>query len=135
MIVPAARGVHGAEMETVKFDAAPIYTAPGHDDVVARRLQGAPASSAAFATVGHSHVPDGAVIPMDRGAVDKIYIVTEGSLSILQEDGMRHVLHVGDSIFIPTGEGRAVVNDSGRAASMVVVTPGAGAAAPSTTAS
>lgn len=118
-------------MEVVRFDGAPIYTAPGHDDVVARRLQGAPASAAAFALVGHSHVPDGAVIPMDRGAIDKIYVVTEGALAILQEDGARHDLHVGDSIFIPAGEGRAVVNDSGGAAAMIVVTPGPAPAAPS----
>ena len=117
-------------MEVVRFDHAPIYTAPGHDDVVARRLQGAPASTAVFALVGHSHVPNGAVIPMDRGVTDKIYVVSEGVLVILQEDDTRHILNVGDSIFIPAGEGRAVANNSGESAAMIVVTPGAASAAP-----
>ena len=110
-------------MQVVRFEAAPIYTAPGHDDVVARRLQGGVASAATFAMVGHSLVPHGAVIPMDRGATDKVYVVTEGVLIVLQEDDVRNVLHVGDSIFIPAGEGRAVMNESGEVAAMLVVTP------------
>ena len=110
-------------MEVVKFDQAPFYTAPGHEDVVARRLQGGAASTAAFALVGHSSLPDGGVIPMDRGTFDKIYVVTEGALAIVEEAGPRHVLHVGDSIFIAAGEGRSVVNDSGAPAGMIVVTP------------
>lgn len=110
-------------MEVVKFGDAPSYTAPNHEDVAARRLQGGAASGADFVLVGHTALPDGAVIPMDAGPIGKIYVVTEGAVTIEQADGARHVLHPSDSVFIPAGEARAVRNDSGAAAAMIVVTP------------
>ncbi len=110
-------------MEVVRFADAPLYTAPGHEEVVARRLQGGEASSAGFAMVGHSTFPDGAIIPMDTGTFSKVYVVTEGALVIEQGDGVRHVLQVGDSIHVAAGEARAVLNESGGPAAMLVVTP------------
>ena len=110
-------------MQTVRFADAPLYSAPGHEDVVARRLQGGEASAADVATVGHSYLPDRAVVPMAAGAFGKVYVVTEGSLVIEQADGARHVLHPLDSIFIAAGEARAVINESGAPAAMIVVTP------------
>ena len=110
-------------MDVVTFANAPFYTAPDHDDVVARRLQGGEASSADFAMVGHSTLPAGAVIPMGAGSVGKVYVVTEGAITIEQADGVRHVLGAGDSIFIAAGEARAVLNDGGRPAAMIVITP------------
>ena len=112
-------------MQTVKFADAPFYTAPGHEDVVARRLQGAEASTADVATVGHSWLPDRALVPMAAGTFGKVYVVTEGTLVIEQADGVRHVLHALDSIFIAAGEERAVRNESGAPAAMIVITPAA----------
>ena len=110
-------------MHVVRFKDAPDYTAPGHDDVEARRLQGGAAGGADFVLVGHSSLRVGAVIPMDAGEIGKVYVVTEGELVIEQEDGLRHVLERGDSIFIPVGEARAVRNASGARAAMIVITP------------
>src|SRR5882757_5037276 len=98
-------------MEVVRFADAPHYTAPGHEEVVARRLQGGEASSAGFAMVGHSTFPVGSVVPMDTGTFGKIYVVTEGTLTVEQGDGAKHVLEVGDSIYVATGEARAVLNE------------------------
>ena len=110
-------------MDVVRFSDAPFYTAPDHEEIVARRLQGGEASTADFAMVGHSSFPVGAVIPMGAGTFGKVYVVTEGALTIEQADGLRHVLHPGDSIFISTGEARAMRNESGGPAAMIVVTP------------
>ncbi len=110
-------------MDVVKFANAPFYTAPDHEEIVARRLQGGEASAADFVMVGHSSFPDGAVIPMGAGTFGKVYVVTEGALTIEQEDGVRHVLHTGDSIFIAAGEARAMRNEGGSPAAMIVVTP------------
>jgi len=110
-------------MEIVRFDDAPAYTAPDHNDVTARRLQGGEASAADFVLVGHSSLPAGATIPMDAGPMGKIYVVMGGAITIEQEDGARHVLAPGDSIFIPAGEPRAVLNASGAPAAMIVITP------------
>ena len=110
-------------MEVVRFGDAPAYTAPNHEDVAARRLQGGEASTADFVLVGHSSLPAGAVIPMGAGPVGKVYVVTEGVITIEQEDGRRHALTPGDSIFISAGEPRAVLNIGGAPAAMIVITP------------
>ena len=110
-------------MEVVKFADAPFYTAPDHEDVIARRLQGGQASTTAFALVGHSYFRDGAVVPMGAGAIGKVYVITEGTLVIEQPDGVRHVLNALDSIFIAPGEARAIRNESGAPATMIVITP------------
>ena len=64
-------------MVVVEFANAPFYTAPGHDDGVARRLQSAEASGADFALVGHSTLIDGTIIPMDAAPIGKVYVVTK----------------------------------------------------------
>ena len=110
-------------MEVVRFAEAPHYTAPDHEDVVARRLQGGVASSTDFALVGHSYFRAGAVVPMGAGAIGKVYVITEGTLIIEQPDGVRHILHALDSIFIAADEARAIRNDSGAPATMIVITP------------
>lgn len=110
-------------MEIVRFADAPRYTAADHDDIAARRLQGDTATSADFALVGHSHFPPGAAVPMDAAPIGKIYIVVEGMITIEQADGVRHALGRLDSIFVPAGEARAVMNDSDAAAAIIVVTP------------
>lgn len=110
-------------MDVVKFADAQFYTLPDHEEVVARRLQGAEASAAAFAVVGHSTFPAGARVPMGAGPIPKIYVVTEGELTVEQADGARHVLGVGDSIHIAPDEARAIVNAGDGPAAMIVVTP------------
>ena len=110
-------------MEVVTFIRAPLYTAPDHDDVVARRLQGGEASSADFALVGHSTLKAGAVIPMSAGDIGKVYVCLEGELIVIGKTGERHVLRPLDSIFIAAGEVRAVHNEGEADATMIVVTP------------
>ena len=110
-------------MDIVRFADAPFYTAPDHDDVVARRLQGGQASTTDFALVGHSYFRDGAVVPMGAGAIGKVYVITDGTLIVEQPDCVRHVLHALDSIFIAAGEARAIRNESGAPATMIVITP------------
>lgn len=110
-------------MEVVRFAKAPFYTLPGHEEITARRLQGAEASSANFVVVGHSTFLRGAVVPMDAGSISKIYIVTEGVLTVEQQNGTTHALSVGDSILIATGEARAIRNEGDGTAAMIVITP------------
>ncbi len=114
-------------MEIVRFADAPVYTAPNHDDVTARRLQGGEATTAGFVLVGHSEFQPGAAVPMEASPIGKIYVVAQGVISIEQSDGVRHRLQQWDSIFVPAGEARAVVNDSGAPAAIIVVTPPASA--------
>ena len=110
-------------MDVVKFADAPFYFPPNHEGVTARRLQGDEASSADIAWVGYSDFPPGVMVPMEAGSVGKIYVVTQGVLTVVQADGVRHRLGQWDSIFIAAGEARAVENDSGAPAAIIVVTP------------
>lgn len=110
-------------MDVVRFAEAPFYTLPGHDEITARRLQGAEASAADFAVVGHSTFPPGAVVPMEAGSISKIYVVTQGVLTVEQEDRVTHDLAAGDSILIASGEARAIRNGGSSTAAMIVVTP------------
>lgn len=110
-------------MDIVKFAEAPLYFPPNHEGITARRLQGDTASGSDVAWVGYSDFPPGAVVPMEAGPIGKIYVVTAGSLTIVQEDRTRHQLQQWDSIFIPAGEARAVENDSGAPAAIIVITP------------
>ena len=110
-------------MEVVTFAQASFYAPPDHEEIVARRLQGGEASTADFATVGHSTFPAGAAIAMGAGSFGRIYVVTQGALTVEQADGVRHLLNPGDSIFIAPGEARAMRNEGGETAEMIVVTP------------
>ena len=110
-------------MDVVKFGNAPFYTAPNHDGVTARRLQGGAASSADFVLVGYSEFPPGVALPMEAAAIGKIYVVTQGVIVIQQADGVRHRLEKWDSIFVPPNEALAVINDGSEPAAMIVITP------------
>ena len=110
-------------MEIMKFADAPQYTLPNHDDVIARRLQGSPASTANFALVGHSQFPPGAIVPMDVAPIGRIYVVVQGTILVEQANGLRHSLNQLDSVFVPAGEARAVSNESGDMAAIIVITP------------
>ena len=110
-------------MHIVRFEQAPAYTAPDHDDVVARRLQGGEAGGADFVLVGHSTFAAGAGVPMDASPIGKVYVITEGAITIEQEDGTQHVLRQWDSLFVPPGEARAVRNNGDASASLIVITP------------
>lgn len=110
-------------MHVVRFADAPHYTLPDHEQVTARRLQGLEAGPTEFAVVGHSVFPPGSVVPMGAGPIGKIYVVSEGVLTIEQADSGRHSLGVGDSIFIAAGEARAVLNLGDVPAAMLVITP------------
>lgn len=110
-------------MEVMRLSDAPHYTLPDHEDVVARRLQGGEATALDFAMIGHSILRPFGKVPMGAGPFGKVYIVTEGTLVIIQSDGAKHKLDAGDSVFIPPNEARAVANESDAPATMIVVTP------------
>lgn len=110
-------------MQVTRFAAAPRYDAPKHFDMRSLRLQGFDVSSSKFAWVGLSHfLPEGGA-DMDVGALEKIYIVLCGEVTIDLADGTSQVLGPLDSCLIPAGEGRAIRNAGNGVATMLVVMP------------
>ena len=60
---------------------------------------------------------------MDAGALEKIYVVLAGRITVQLGDGTRHVLGPLDSCHIPGGEARSVLNETSEMASMLVMMP------------
>jgi glyoxylate utilization-related uncharacterized protein len=110
-------------MQITRFAEARRYDAPKHFDMRSLRLQGFDASASQFAWVGLSHFLPAGGAEMDAGALEKIYVVIEGEVTIQLGDGTVHVLRALDSCHIPGGESRAIRNDSNAMATMIVVMP------------
>jgi mannose-6-phosphate isomerase-like protein (cupin superfamily) len=110
-------------MQITRFADAPRYDAPKHFDMRSLRLQGFDVSASKFAWVGLSHfLPQGGA-EMDAGALEKIYVVLAGEVTIELGDGTRHVLKRLDSCHIPGGEARSIRNQGNEIATMLVVMP------------
>jgi glyoxylate utilization-related uncharacterized protein len=110
-------------MQITRFADARRYDAPKHFDMRSLRLQGFDMSASKFAWVGVSHfLPQGGA-EMDAGALEKIYVVLEGEITVKLADGTSHVLGALDSCHIPGGEGRSIRNDGNSVATMLVVMP------------
>jgi mannose-6-phosphate isomerase-like protein (cupin superfamily) len=110
-------------MQITRFAEARRYDAPKHFDMRSLRLQGFDASAAKFAWVGLSHfLPQGGA-EMDAGALEKIYVVLAGEVTVELAGGTRYVLKALDSCHIPGGEARAIRNDGNCVATMLVIMP------------
>jgi len=110
-------------MQITRFAHARRYDAPKHFDMRSLRLQGFDASASKFAWVGVSHfLPQGGA-EMDESALEKIYVVLEGAVTVTLADGTAHVLRALDSCHIPGGEGRRICNDGNSVATMLIVMP------------
>ena len=111
-------------MDLTTHSAAARFAPPNHDGVEAARLQ-----ATHFAMVALADWPAGSTATMEAAPIAKIYVIVEGTLTVVALDGARHRLARYDSIHIPAGEARAIVNETDARAAMIVVTPGAGATA------
>lgn len=110
-------------MQITRFDAAPRYDAPKHFDMRSLRIQGFDVTAAKFAWMGISHfLPQGGA-EMDSGALEKIYVVLAGQVTVELGDGSIHVLSPLDSCHIPAGEARAIRNEGNAVATMLVAMP------------
>jgi glyoxylate utilization-related uncharacterized protein len=110
-------------MQITRFAEARRYDAPKHFDMRSLRLQGFDVTASQFAWVGLSHfLPQGGA-EMDAGALEKIYVVLAGEVTVQLADGTQHALQPFDSCHIPGGEARAIRNDGNAVATMLVVMP------------
>lgn len=98
------------------------YEAPNHFDVRGLRLQGLDAGGAEQLWVGLSHfLPDAKAGP-DAGALEKVYVVIAGHMTLISE-GSTVVLGPLDSVTIPANVEREVRNDTNEVATMLVIMP------------
>ena len=57
-----------------------------------------------------------------RTPIEKVYVVTEGEVTIVTDDG-EATLGPYDSIYLAPGEGRSIENRTNRPASMITIMP------------
>ena len=110
-------------MQITRFDQAARYDAPKHFDMRSLRIQGFDVTDAKFAWMGISHILPQGGAEMDAGALEKIYVVLAGRVTVELGSGETHVLSPLDSCHIPAGEARALRNDGNAVATMLVAMP------------
>jgi len=109
-------------MQVTRLGDAKPYEAPKHFDCTALRLQGWDASDATNFSVGLSHFLPGGGCELDATPLEKVYVVTEGEVTVITEES-EATLGPYDSIYLAPNETRSVENRTNRPASMIVVMP------------
>ena len=103
---------------------APRYDPPLHEGVAAVRLQGHEAGPTRAFWVGRSAYPPGAAARTSPTAEETVYVCLAGELALTVGEGgasTTTVLRAGDSVHLPKGTVRSVVNASGTDADLLVV--------------
>ena len=109
-------------MQVTRLADAKPYQAPKHVDCTALRLQGFDASDVKSFNVGLSHFLPGGGCQRDATPLEKVYVVTEGEVTIVTGTG-EVTLQPYDSIYLAPNESRAIENRTNRPASMITILP------------
>lgn len=109
-------------MKVTRLDDANPYSAPKHFGCATLRLHGVDASPTEAFTVGFSHFLPGGGCEFDATPLEKVYVVTEGQVTVRTESD-EVTLERYDSIYLAPNEARAIENRTNQPASMLVVMP------------
>lgn len=112
-------------MHVVRAAEAPPYQAPGHTAMAMRRLQGREAGPSDSVWLGLSVIEPGGGTTLDASAVEKFYVVLEGTVEMTAARDGREAsarLHAHDSVRFEAGEARRLANPGpGRAVVLLVM--------------
>jgi quercetin dioxygenase-like cupin family protein len=109
-------------MEVTRLADAKPYDAPKHFDMRGLRLQGFDASNTESFWVGLSNFLPGGGAEMDATALEKVYVVVDGEVTVTTDDG-EATLGKYDSCRLAPGEARSILNKTNLPALMLVVMP------------
>jgi mannose-6-phosphate isomerase-like protein (cupin superfamily) len=109
-------------MKKISIGDVNAYSAPGHFDMTAFRLQGKDETGIQNFWVGKSFfLPGGgAGWAYEDNPLEKVYYVLEGEMTVKSKDET-FVLRKGDSIFIGPNEGREIKNEAKCVCEMLVI--------------
>ena len=107
-------------MKKVALKDVKPYQAPKHFNMTALRLHGKEETGASKFWMGLSHFLPAGGAEWDEAPTEKIYFVLEGEVTV-KTPKEEIVLGPWDSIFIGAGEGREIINNTNKPASMLVV--------------
>ncbi|MEM0240396.1 MAG: cupin domain-containing protein [Thermosphaera sp.] len=109
-----------SKIKKVELKDAKPYEAPKHFNMVALRLHSRDTTGTQKFWVGLSHFLPGGGAEMDAGP-ERVYFVLSGTITVIDEEGNRYTLGPMDSIYIPSGVKRRIINETNMPASMLVV--------------
>ncbi len=107
-------------MKKISLSDVKPYEAPGHFKMTALKLHGREESGAKRFWMGLSHfLPQGGA-EFSATPTEKIYFVIEGEVTVKTET-QEVVLGPYDSLYIGENEGRSIINNTNKPASMLVI--------------
>lgn len=108
-------------MKKVAFKDVKPYNPPGHTNMTALKIQGKEETGLSRFWVGVSHfLPAGAAEwGYEDNPEEKVYFVLEGEITVRNSDETI-VLKKWDSVYLGPNEGREVVNNTNKPATMLV---------------
>lgn len=109
-------------MQVTRYADARPYEAPEHYDMCCLRLQGKEATETDRIWIGLSHLLPGGRTSLKDAAVEKIYIVVGGEVTV-ETPTESVTLGFLDSCRLAPGEARALVNRTNAPASILLAMP------------
>ena len=107
-------------MKKIRLDQVKPYEAAGHFNMVALRLSGKEETGAEKFWVGLSHFLPGGGAEFSATPAEKYYFVLDGEITVKTEK-KEITLAPWDSVYIAPNEGRSIINNTNKPASMLVV--------------
>ena len=108
-------------MKKIELEDVKPYKAPGHFGMTALRLHGREETGSQTFWMGLSHFLPGGGAEFDASPAEKVYFVLEGEVTVKGNSGEVITLGPWDSIYIGAGEGREIINNTNKPASMLVI--------------
>ena len=108
-------------MKKVELKNVKEYEAPGHFKMVAMKLHGREESGIKNFWVGLSHFLPGGGADWGVSNFEKVYFVLSGTVTIITPDKKEITLGPTDSLSVPAGEDRYLINREKTPASMLVI--------------
>ncbi|MBZ0129135.1 MAG: cupin domain-containing protein [Rhodobacteraceae bacterium] len=109
-------------MQIKRFSDAKPYEAPNHFDCRSLRLAGFEDGGPENFWVGCSHFLPGGGAGPDSSPMEKVYVILSGELTI-RVGGVEQKAGPMDSVTIPGGEVREIVNQGNDIVTMIVAMP------------
>ena len=111
-------------MKKISITYVKSYSAPGHYDMTAFRLQGKDETGLQTFWMGKSFfLPGGgADWAYEDNPLEKVYYVLKGEMTVRSKTET-FVLKEGDSIFLEPNEGREIKNEASSICEMLVIIP------------
>ncbi|MEM2273611.1 MAG: cupin domain-containing protein [Candidatus Bathyarchaeia archaeon] len=108
-------------MKKVELKDAKPYEAAGHFRMVALRLQHKETTGVESFWVGLSHFLPGGGAEMSAANFERVYVMISGEMTVVTENGEEMVLRPLDSLYVPAGEKRYLINKTNMPATMLVI--------------